>query len=210
MLKLYSFSQSSASYRVRIALALKGLEYEVLGVNLIENAHQSEEYKKLNPQGRVPYLIDGENGLAQSLAIIEYLEEKYPNPSLFPKDIIARQKSRAFAHAIAADIFPLQNLSTRRKIGEDFGQSVDDQAKWSAFWIARGFTGLEKEMQNNPPKTEFLFADYPTIADICLIPQWNNAIRYGVDLSQFPILESFDKKARNHIAFISTSPDTQK
>ena len=209
-MKLYSFAHSSASYRVRIALALKGLEYEIVNVNLLENAHNMDDYKALNPQGRVPLLIDNNIALNQSLAIIEYLEDLYTNPSLFPDDLIMRQKSRAFAHAIAADIFPLQNLSTRKKIGADFNQSTEDQAKWSAFWIEKGFSTLEKELENNPPNCEYLFADFPTIADICLVPQWNNAIRYGVEILKFPILAQFDKKARNHPAFISTAPETQK
>lgn len=209
-MKLYSFAQSSASYRVRIALALKGLEAEIININLIENQHNQEEYKKINPQGRVPLLIDNKISLNQSLAIIEYLEDLYPNPSLFPDDLILRQKSRAFAHTIAADIFPLQNLSTRKKIGSDFNQTIEEQAKWSAFWIEKGFVSLEKELENNPPQFDFLFADYPTIADICLVPQWNNAKRYGVDISKFPILAKFDNKARNHSAFISTAPENQK
>ncbi len=210
-MKLYSFAQSSASYRVRIVLALKGIEAQIIPISLLDNSHQTPEYITINPQGRVPFLVDGDNGLSQSLAIIDYLEEKFPNPSIYPIDSIARAHCRAFAHVIASDIFPLQNLSTRRKLTSDFSQDENGQADWSRFWIAKGFAALETELEreNKTSENGFLFADYPTLADICLVPQMRNARRYGVDLSQFPRLVGFDAKAAAHSAFISTSPETQ-
>lgn len=211
-MKLYSFAQSSASYRVKIVLAIKGLSAEIIPISLLDNSHQTPEYIAINPQGRVPFLVDGENGLSQSLAIIDYLEELHPAPSIYPNNAELRAKCRAFAHVIASDIFPLQNLSTRRKLAADFAQTEEGQAKWCRDWIAKGFAALEAELEreNKNAESGFLFADYPTLADICLVPQMRNARRYGVDLSQFPRLVGFDKKASSHEAFISTSPENQK
>ena len=210
-MKLYSFAQSSASYRVRIVLALKGLAAEIIPISLLDNSHQTPEYIAINPQGRVPFLVDNENGLSQSLAIIDYLEELHPTPSVYPNDAIARAKCRAFAHVIASDIFPLQNLSTRRKLASDFSQDENGQATWCKHWITKGFAALEAELarENKSAENGFLFADYPTLADICLVPQMRNARRYGVDLAQFPRLVGFDAKASGHDAFILTSPENQ-
>jgi maleylacetoacetate isomerase len=211
IMQLYTFAQSSASYRVRIGLALKGLKAESIPISLLDNSHQSDEYKAINPQGRVPYLVDGEVRLSQSFAILDYLEETQPNPSLYPIGAYARAKCRAFAHVIATDIFPLQNLSTRRKLAADFGADESVQAQWSAFWIAKGFAALEEELsrENKSVENGFLFADYPTLADICLVPQMRNARRYAVDLSLYPRLVAFDAKASAHEAFVATAPETQ-
>lgn len=210
-MKLYSFAQSSASYRVRIGLALKGLVAEIIPISLLDNSHQSEEYRAINPQGRVPFLLDGAQGLSQSLAILDYLEETNPKPSIYPETAYERAKCRAFAHVIASDIFPLQNLSTRKRLAADFGADEAAQANWSADWIAKGFASLEHELsrENKSADNGYLFANYPTLADICLVPQMRNARRYGVDLSLFPRLVGFDAKASAHQAFVSTSPETQ-
>lgn len=210
MIKLYSFSHSSASFRVRAALELKGISYETIAIDLRKDDHLDERYLKLNPQGRVPFLIDGDFGLSQSFAIMEYLEEKHPNPSILPIDIEARANARAFANIIGADIFPLQNLGVRRKLNKDFNQSEAEQSAWCAFWIDQGFEVLEKMLEETRPKTKYLFADYPTIADICLVPQMNNALRFGNDLTKFPKLCEFDKTARTHTAFIKSAPENQK
>ena len=209
-MKLYSFSHSSASFRVRAALELKGISYETIAIDLRKDDHLDTKYLELNPQGRVPFLIDGDFGLSQSFAIMEYLEEKHPNPSILPIDIEARAKARAFANIIGADIFPLQNLGVRRKLNKDFNQSEAEQSAWCAFWIDQGFEVLEKMLEEARPKTKYLFADYPTIADICLVPQMNNALRFGNDLTKFPNLCEFDKIARNHNAFIKSAPENQK
>lgn len=209
-MQLYSFSHSSASYRVRIALALKGIEAELIPMDLREGAHLDAKYLELNPQKRVPLLIDENFMLNQSLAIIDYLQEKFPTPSIYPDEIKQRALCRAFAHTITADIFPLQNLGVRQKLGRDFGQSENEQAVWSAHWIEAGFQSLETNLQKCPPTTQYLFADYPTLADICLVPQMNNARRYKADLSKFPTLCDFDARARIHEAFVKTAPENVK
>jgi maleylacetoacetate isomerase len=211
MMKLYTFAHSSASYRVRIALALKGLDYEAIGLSLLTNEHKDPDYLRINPQGRVPALMTDQGLLTQSFAIMDWLEETCDGPSLYPADAFTRAQCRAFAHVIGIDVFPLQNLSTRQKIGAEFGADVARQALWSADWIARGFASLEAQtlQQGRPLAGDFLFAPYPTIADICLVGQMNNARRYGVDLAPFPTLVAADAKARAHPAFMSTAPETQ-
>ena len=212
MLQLHTFAQSSASYRVRIVLAVKGLEWKAHAVSLLENQHQSPEFLKINPQGRVPALITEAGVLSQSFAIMDWLEETYPDrPSIYPKDLWARAQCRAFAHVIATDIFPLQNLSTRRKLAAEFGADEARQAQWCAEWIAKGFQALEIETAARKwgPEQGYLFSDAPSLADICLVPQMNNARRYKVDLTTFPLLVAADAKARAHHAFVSTAPATQ-
>jgi maleylacetoacetate isomerase len=212
MLHLHTFAQSSASYRVRIVLALKGLDWTPQVVSLFSNEHQSADFLKVNPQGRVPALVTEQGVLAQSFAIMDWLEETYPDaPSIYPTDPWQRAQCRAFAHVIATDVFPLQNLSTRRKLGADFGADEVRQAQWCADWIASGFAALETELAARQwtPDSGYLFADTPTLADICLVPQMNNARRYKVDLAPYPLLIAADTKARLHSAFISAAPDMQ-
>lgn len=211
MIKLHTFSHSSTSYRVRIVLALKGLDWQSDPVSLLRNEHLSAQYRRLNPQGRVPAVQTEHGLLTQSLAIIDWLEETYPEPSIYPVDPWARAQCRAFAQVIATDIFPLQNLSTRRALESAFGADEAQQAIWSADWIGRGFAALEQETQNRgwTPEQGHLFAHYPTLADICLVPQMNNARRYQLDLTPFARLVAADAKARDHIAFTSTAPETQ-
>ncbi len=212
MIKLHTFAQSSASYRVRIVLALKGIDWAAQAVSLMDNQHQSPDFLKINPQGRVPALITDAGVLSQSFAIMDWLEETYPDqPSIYPKDPWQRAQCRAFAHVIATDIFPLQNLGARRKLGSDFGADEADQAAWSAHWITRGFHALEIETAARgwTPERGYLFGEAPSLADICLVPQMNNARRFKVDLSPFPLLVAADAKARAHEAFVSTAPATQ-
>lgn len=212
MLRLYSFAHSSASYRVRIALALKGLDCEIVPVSLVKDGgeHKSAAYRAVNPHGRVPALETADGVLFQSLAIIDWLEETYPSPSLYPEGALVRARCRAFAHAIAADIFPLQNLGTRQKLERDFGADADAQARWSAQVIEAGFAGLEEELlRRGGLGPDYLFGAAPTLADICLVPQMNNARRYGADLSRLPLLVEADARARAHPAFVRTAPETQ-
>jgi maleylacetoacetate isomerase len=211
MLSLHTFSHSSASYRVRIALALKGVEASQHSVSLIANDHQSEAFRALNPEGRVPALVTEQGVLTQSLAILDWLEECYPTPSLYPQDPWQRALCRAFAHVIAGDIFPLQNLSVRQKLADEFGADEARVAQWCADSIARGFGALETETRNRGWSIDqgYLFGPEPSLADICLVAQMNNARRFGVDLSVFPLLVSADAQARVHPAFVSTAPDAQ-
>jgi len=211
MLQLHAFSHSSASYRVRIGLALKGVASESHAVSLIANDHLSEAYRALNPEGRVPALVTEHGVLTQSFAILDWLEDTIPEPSLYPKDVWQRALCRAFAHAIASDIFPVQNLGVRRKLAADFGADEARTTQWCAEWIAKGFAALEAETAKRgwSPDQGYLYDTTPTLADICLVPQMNNARRYGVDLAPFPRLVAADAKARAHPAFVATAPETQ-
>lgn len=211
MLQLHTFSHSSASYRVRIALALKGVTSDSHFVSLIANDHLSDPYRTLNPEGRVPAIVTENGVLTQSFAIMDWLEDTIPEPSLYPSDIWQRALCRAFAHAIASDIFPVQNLGVRRKLAADFGADEARTTQWCAEWIAKGFAALEIETAKRfwSPEQGYLFGPLPTLADICLVPQMNNARRYGVDLTPFPLLVAADAKARAHPAFITTAPETQ-
>lgn len=211
MLQLHTFSHSSASYRVRIALALKGVTSDSHFVSLIANDHLSETYRALNPEGRVPAIVTEHGVLTQSFAIMDWLEDTIPEPSLYPTDTWQRALCRAFAHAIASDIFPVQNLGVRRKLAADFGADEARTTQWCAEWIAKGFAALEIETAKRvwSPEQGYLFGPSPTLADICLVPQMNNARRYGVDLTPFPLLVAADTKARAHPAFIATAPETQ-
>jgi maleylacetoacetate isomerase len=211
MLTLYTFAQSSASYRVRIAMALKGVSWQSEVISLIAGDHQNDAYLAINPEGRVPALLTDEGLLTQSLAILDWLEDTYPKPSLYPESAFMRARCRAFAHVITTDIFPLQNLSTRKKLAADFGADDDHQAQWSAHWIASGFAALEAETAGRgwTPDQGYLFGDAPTLAEICLVPQMNNARRYKVDVTAFPLLVAADNRARAHPAFATTAPETQ-
>lgn len=211
MLHLHTFSHSSASYRVRIALALKGVASESHAVSLIANDHLSDAYRVLNPESRVPAIVTEHGVLTQSFAIMDWLEDTIPAPSLYPADPWQRALCRAFAHAIASDIFPVQNLGVRRKLAAEFGADEARTTQWCADWIAKGFAALEAETAKRDwqPEQGYLFGPSPTLADICLVPQMNNARRYGVELSPFPLLVAADAKARAHPAFSSTAPETQ-
>ncbi len=211
MLQLHTFSHSSASYRVRIALALKGVASESHAVSLVANDHQSEAYRALNPEGRVPAIVTEQGVLTQSFAIMDWLEDTIAQPSLYPADPWQRALCRAFAHAIASDIFPVQNLGVRRKLTADFGADEARTVQWCAQWIATGFAALEAETVKRGwhQSQGYLFGPTPTLADICLVPQMNNARRYGVELTPFPLLVAADAKARAHPAFVTTAPETQ-
>jgi maleylacetoacetate isomerase len=180
-------------------------------VSLIANDHLSEAYRALNPEGRVPAIVTEQGVLTQSFAIMDWLEDTIPQPSLYPKDPWQRALCRAFAHAIASDIFPVQNLGVRRKLTADFGADEARTIQWCAEWIAKGFVALEAETAKRGWDEEqgYLFGPTPTLADICLVPQMNNARRYGVDLAPFPLLIAADAKARAHPAFVTTAPETQ-
>lgn len=212
MLHLHTFAQSSASYRVRIVLALKGLDWRAHGVSLLANDHHSADFLKINPQGRVPALITDHGMLNQSFSIIDWLEDAHPqSASIYPRDLWQKALCRAFAHTIATDIFPLQNLNVRRKLQAEFEADEVRQARWCADWIAKGFAALEQETASRgwTPEAGYLFGENPTLADVCLVPQMNNARRFKVDLNAFPLLFAADANARAHPAFASTAPETQ-
>jgi maleylacetoacetate isomerase len=204
--KLYSFFRSSASYRARIALALKGLKYETVSIKFSDNAHRTEAYRKVNPQRRVP-VLDLEDGtlLLQSLAIIEYLDEIHPEPALLPKDPLARAKVRAVAQIVASDIHPLNNTGTRQVLTGRFGADEQALQAWTAYWINEGFSAIDRLIEPGP----YAFGDIITLADICIVPQVYNARRYNVPLDDFPKIVAVDAAARQHPAFIAAAPEAQ-
>lgn len=204
---LHGYWRSGAAYRVRIALALKGLAYETQGHDLRTGAQKAADYVALNPQGMVPALqIDGAV-LTQSSAILEWLEETHPQPPLLPDDALGRARVRAMVALIACDIHPLNNLRVGKSLREDFGADQAAVDAWAARWIVPGFTALEALVARDGQG--WCFGDTPTLADACLIPQIYSAHRFNVPLEAFPRLLAIDAAAQAHPAFIAAHPDRQ-
>jgi maleylacetoacetate isomerase len=205
---LYDYWRSSAAYRVRIALNLKGVDYESRQVDLRENEQKSDEYRALNPQGLVPMLeIDGHR-LTQSLAIINYLDLRFANQPLLPASAAERAHVVAMAMAVACDIHPLNNLRVLRYLKHELGHSQDETDAWYAHWISEGLPGLEAMAA--PKAGRFLFGDAPTGADVCLVPQLYNARRFDVPLGDYPTLLRAEENANRLEAFIKAHPDNQE
>ena len=205
---LYDYWRSSAAYRVRIALNLKGIDYESRQVELREGEHRSDEYRALNPQGLVPMLeIDGHR-LTQSLAIINYLDVRYPNVPLLPAAAAERAHVVAMAMTIACDIHPLNNLRVLKYLKDPLGHSQDQIDVWYAHWIDEGLPALETLAA--PRAGKFLFGDGPTAADVCLVPQLYNARRFNVPLGSYPTLLRAEENANKLEAFAAAHPDRQK
>ena len=206
-MKLHGYFRSSASYRVRIALNLKGLSAEHLSYHLRRGDQRAPEYLAINPQGLVPALQgDGGVTLTQSLAIIEWLDEVHPTPPLLPKDPLRRAQVRAFAQALACDTHPIQNLKILRHLRE-LGLSEEAVAEWAAWANREGLSACEKLIAGEAGP--FCFGDAPTIADLCLVPQLANARRYGVDVSIFPRLLKAEAAAKALQAFADAAPERQ-
>lgn len=210
MLKLYSFWRSSASYRVRIALALKGLKYEYVPVSLVKDGGEQNApaYRALNPQGRVPLLVDGDFRIAQSLAILDYLEAIAPQPALVPADAQERARMLSFCHAIVADIQPLQNTGPNRYLGEQFGADDAKKAAWNRHWIQRGLEALEAE-RAGVADAPFAFGATPSWADCVLVPQVYNADRWKCDVKGFPKLYALAQRLMKLPAFAAAHPGQQ-
>ncbi|WP_262689629.1 maleylacetoacetate isomerase [Kordiimonas aestuarii] len=211
MRTLFGYFRSSAAYRVRIALALKGLEYKYEAVNLVPGVSEqkSDAYRRLNPQGRVPYFVDGEVKLSQSPAILEYLDEVYPATKLLPEGAVDRAYVRQLSSLIACDIHPLNNLSVLQKLKAEFGADDAATKKWYGDWIVEGFTALEKIVSASPHTGKFCFGDKPGMADIYLAPQMWNARRFDVDTSTFPTLVRIDAACNKLEPFIAAAPENQ-
>ena len=210
-MKLYTFFRSSASYRVRIALNLKGLEYEHVPIHLRRGGGEqfSADYKMKNPQALVPALEDGGRLLTQSLAIIDYLEERYPAPPLLPKDPADRATVRAMALAIACEVHPIQNLRVLNYLKSEFKLGEAETNRWAQHWIGLGFSALEQMVLAAPKRGKFCFGDTPTLADLCLVPQLSNARRFGCDLSGYPTLVRIDAACCALSAFAKAAPENQ-
>jgi len=204
---LFGYWRSSASYRVRIALAWKGLDYTDEAINLRLGQQGDAAFLGLNPQGLVPIFTDGDMALSQSLAIIEYLEEQWPEPPLLPGDAPRRAQVRAVAQLIACDIHPLNNLRVLNYLREPLGQSEEAVRQWSCHWIEDGLRALER--MAGPTSGRFLFGDDVTLADICLVPQLYNARRVDADLSAFPRLLAVEATLADLPAFRCARPERQ-
>ncbi len=202
---LHDYYRSSAAYRVRIALNLKGLEYDGKPVNLADGDQRSDAYRALNPQGLVPMLeIDGLR-LTQSLAIMVYLDQRFPDPPLMPADPADGAHVRAMALAIACDIHPLNNLRVLKYLAGPLRLGEDERKDWYAHWITQGFAALETMAA--PKSGDFMFGDTPTLADVCLVPQMYNARRFEVPVDAYPTLLRADQNATKVEAFAQAHPD---
>lgn len=206
-MKLYSYFRSSAAYRVRIALALKGLAHEQVPVELREGEQRRPEFRAVNPQGLVPALEVGGQLLTQSLAIIEYLEETHPQPALLPNDPAGRARVRALALAIACDLHPLNNLRVLNHLRGVLGQTDEQISAWYCHWIGVTLSALEPMVAVGAGR--FCHGDMPGMADILLVPQLYNARRFGCDLAEYPTLVRIDETCRALPEFIRAAPENQ-
>lgn len=211
-MKLYTYYQSSASYRVRIALNLKGITLdEEAYIDLTKGDQSTSDYAKVNPQKLVPALIVGDDVLTQSIAIMEYLEETHPANPILPKDPIARAQARAIAMAVAGDISAINNLKIRNRLKSDFGATDEDvKVKWIQHWIEDGFTAIEALLMRSKHTGKFCVGDFPTIADCCLVPQMFNARRFNCDLSKFPTIVRITEACEALPAFAAAHPSKQR
>ena len=210
-MKLYGFFRSSASYRVRIALNLKGLAYDQVPVHLSRGGGEqfAEAFRKLNAQSLVPVLQDGPLALTQSLAIIEYLEETHPKPALLPATPAERARVRSLALAIACEIHPLNNLRVLNYLTGPMGLSNDTRNTWYHHWIATGLAALEAQLAADRETGRFCHGDAPGLADCCLVPQLANARRFKCDVAPYPVLLAIEKNCLALDAFQRAAPDQQ-
>ncbi len=208
-MKLYGYFRSSASYRVRIALALKGLDYELQPVHLRRNEQRAPEFLERNPQGLVPALEHDGAMLTQSLAIIEYLDERYPEPPLLPADQADRARVRALAQIVACDVHPINNLRILQYLEKDLGVDEDTRAAWARRWIDGGFAAMEAMLRDDPRTGDHCFGDRPTLADVCLVPQVFNSRRFDVDMARYPTLARITENCMRLPAFADQAPERQ-
>jgi len=205
---LHDYYRSSAAYRVRIALNLKGIEYQRHSVNLADSEQKSPSFRALNPQGFVPMLEIDDHRLTQSLAIIDYLDATHPDPPLLPKNPVDAAQVRAMALSVACDIHPLNNLRVLKYLSRELGQPQEARDAWYRHWVIDGLEALEAMARTNAG--DFLFGDTVTLADICLVPQIYNARRFAVTVADYPTLRRVDENANALAAFATAHPDRQE
>jgi maleylpyruvate isomerase len=210
-MKLYTYFRSSAAYRARIAFNVKGIECEAVYVDLRTqaSAQQKPEYLAVNPQGLVPALVVGDTTVAQSLAIIEYLDEVHPEPPLLPRSPVDRARVRAMALAVACDLHPLNNLRVLNYLRSPLGHDEETVNAWYRHWIAVGFSGLEQEARRATGDGRHMFGSTITIADIYIVPQMYNARRFKCDLTPYPTLRGICEDLEALPAFARAAPELQ-
>lgn len=209
-MKLYGYFRSSAAFRTRIALNLKGIAAETTVINLQKDDQSSAEFRKINPQGRVPALVlDDGTVLVQSGAIIEYLDEIHPDPPLLPKDALGRARVRGLADLIACDIHPLNNLAVLRYLSRELGQDKPAIDRWYQHWVHAGFDALEPLLRDGKATGTFCHGNEPGLADIHLVPQVFNAQRYNCDLSRYPTILRIHEACMKLDAFDRAQPMKQ-
>ncbi|CAM3609283.1 maleylacetoacetate isomerase [Paracidovorax anthurii] len=207
-MQLYSFFNSSTSYRVRIALALKGLDAQYHGVDIRAGAHRAGDYAGLNPSRSVPTLVDDGFALGQSMAILDYLDQRVPEPRLIPLEPRLRARVLELAHAIACDMHPVNNLRILKYLQGPLGLTAAQKDAWYAHWVAEGFTAVERLLERDG-HGPWCFGDQPTAADVCLVPQVANALRAGCDLAPYARVMAVHAHAGGHPAFIAARPQAQ-
>ena len=208
-MQLYDYFRSSAAYRVRITLNLKGVPYDSLPINLLKGEESDDDYRQINPQGLGPSLVDRQHALTQSLAICEYLEETRPSPPILPGNAHDRARIRAIAQAIASDIHPVNNLRILKYLTGEFQVGEAQKLDWYRHWVMQGFEALEAMLSSSERTGECCHGNSPTLADICLIPQVFNARRFDVDMSAYPTISRIDNFCQHYPAFILAHPDKQ-
>lgn len=210
-MKLYTYFRSSAAYRVRIALNLKGMSYDALPVHLLKDGgqHLQDEYRKINPSGLLPSFQDDRITLTQSMAIIEYLEEIHPEPPLLPKDAPGRGRVRELAQIIGCDIHPVNNLRVLNYLVKYMGFSDQAKTEWYRHWVIEGFQSLEAHLARDPGAGPFCHGDHPTIADCYLVPQVFNAQRFNIDVSAYPNIDRINSLCIELPAFRAAHPSHQ-
>lgn len=208
---LYSYWRSSAAYRVRIGLNLKGLSYRQQAVHLVREGGEQRQaaYRALNPQALVPSLVHGEVVLTQSLAILEYLDEIQPAPPLLPPDATGRARVRALAQLVACDIHPLNNLRVGQYLKAEYALEQGAVEDWMRHWMREGFAAMEAMLAASRQTGAFCHGDTPSLADCCLIPQLYNAHRFGLDMTPFPTLSAIEARALALPAFDAARPENQ-
>jgi maleylacetoacetate isomerase len=208
-MKLYTFFRSSAAFRVRIALNLKGLQYESAPKHFARNEHRTKEYLAINPQGLIPALAVDGIVLSQSLAIVEYLNDRHPQPPLLPADPLDRARVRSMALAIACEIHPLNNLRVLNYLRSELKQDDAGVGTWYRHWVTEGFGGLEQQAREFSAGGRYCFGDAVSLADVCLVPQMFNARRFKTDLTPFPTLAGISAHLESLPEFAAARPEVQ-